>query len=169
MLAGGIIYTAPTFGLNTASGDSYTAGQYIRLLSDVTLSSENKLSKLISMIATSTSLVKPLQNRRLEHIKYVSTTAFTNKPMSMKYRGIYELNSRRPSDDPLDGYDYVLQYGSPVNELQPHQLYKIWFDRYSGLNQKTRNNNQLPTTRKDKAPDQKRSVHDRRAVEKIGR
>ena len=99
---------------------SYSASQCIRLLSDVTLSNENKLSKLISMIATSMSLIKPLQNRRLDHIEYITTTAFTNRPMSMKYRGIYELNSRRPSDDPLDGYDYVLQYGSNTNELQPH-------------------------------------------------
>jgi hypothetical protein len=169
MLAGGIIYTTSTFGVKASSGQTYSAGQCIRLLSDVTLSNENKLSKLVSMVATSISLIKPLQNRRLDHIQYVSTTAFTNRPMSMKYRGIYELNSRRPSDDPLDGYDYVLQYGSPVNELQPHQLYKLWFDKYSGLKSKTRNNNQLPGSRSNQASNKKRSVHDGGSTQKARR
>lgn len=169
MLAGGVIYTTSSFGVNTASGESYSASQCIRLLSDVTLSNENKLSKLISMIATSMSLIKPLQNRRLDHIEYITTTAFTNRPMSMKYRGIYELNSRRPSDDPLDGYDYVLQYGSNTNELQPHQLYRIWFDKYSGLKHKTRNNDKLLGSRQDKTSNKKRSVHDRATTKKTRR
>jgi len=148
MLAGGIIYKPSDYAVITDSGIHYEPAQMLRILSDVCVSTQNKCSKLISMIATSRSLILPIQNQKLNKIEYITTTAFSNSKMSMKYRGIFELNSRRPSTDEIDGYDYVLQYGSKVSELQPHQLYRIWFDKYSGLKSKTRNNGQQSSSRK---------------------
>ena len=148
MLAGGIIYKPSSYSVITDSGIHYEPSQLLRILSDVCLSTKNKCSKLISMIATSRSLVLPIQNQKLNKIEYLTTTAFSNSKMSMKYRGIFELNSRRPSTDEIDGYDYVLQYGAKVTELEPHQIYRVWFDKYSGLKPKARNNRQQLSSRK---------------------
>ena len=139
MLAGGIIYSLQKYGVKTDSGDSYEMSQCLYLLSDVTLSNENKLSKLLAMLATSRNLIQPVQNKLLSPIKYITTTARSKNPVSMKYRGIYELNSRRISDDPIDQGKNILQYGAKITEQQPHQIYRYWFDRYSGLG-KIRNN-----------------------------
>jgi hypothetical protein len=151
MLAGGIIYALQKYGVKTESGESYEMSQCLYLLSDVTLSNENKLSKLVAMLAISRTLVQPLQHKLLSPIQYVTTTARSKNPVSMKYRGIYELNSRRPSEDVIDNGKLILQYGAKVQDQTPTQLYQAWFDRYSGLG-KAGNNGQSRRNRRPKTP-----------------
>lgn len=132
-LAGGIIYALSKFGCTTADGENLQSGNVLYLLSDVTLSNDCKLSKLLALLATSDQLVKPISNRLLSPIKYLVTTARSKNPVSMKYRGIYELLSRRPSDDPIDEGKLILQYGAKVQDASIDELYKLWFDKHSGL------------------------------------
>ena len=138
MLAGGIIYALNKYGVTAASGEVYHVSECIYLLSDVTISNENKLSKLLAMLATSEELIKPIQQKLLAPIKYIVTTARSPNPVSMKYRGIYELNSRKPSEDPIDNGKNILQYGAKITKQKSFQIYRQWFDKYSGLG-KTRN------------------------------
>lgn len=141
-LAGGIIYALQKYGVNAQDGTTYEMSNCLYLLSDVTLSNDCKLSKLLALMATSKTLTEPISNRLLSKITYITTTARSLNPVSMKYRGIYELNSRRPSDDPIDNGKLILQYGAKVQDATPTDLYKRWFDQYSGLAPKTSNHRQ---------------------------
>ncbi len=120
MLVGGVIYSLPkfpSFGQNT-----------IYLLSDVTISREGKLSKLVATIATSKTLLEIVSKKLISKIDYVVTTARTKRPISMKYRGIYELLNRRPADDPSEGN--IINYGSELREEIPQQMYSNWWVKY---------------------------------------
>jgi len=52
--------------------------------------------------------------------KGVFTTAFTDAPVSMKYRGIYELRGRK------EGH---LQYYSAIRQQTPREIYTEWFKK----------------------------------------
>ncbi len=54
-----------------------------------------RLSKLILAVALSTEVQALLKQRFVNRALTISTTAFTNKPESMKYRGVFELVSRK--------------------------------------------------------------------------
>lgn len=49
------------------------------------------------------------------------TTVFTEKPISMKYRGIWELESRKPGH---------LQYVSHVRNQTPEEIYREWYRKH---------------------------------------
>lgn len=121
MLAGGVIYdegpvTRMAYGPRT-----------LVLLSDVTTSTQGKLSKLVAMIGTSRTLVHPLELKMLKHYDNVVTTARTRNPVSMKYRGIFKKLSRRWDD--AEGLN-IIQYGADVTDLTPQQLYDQWWEKY---------------------------------------
>lgn len=110
-LAGGIIMARSKF-------DSQRS---LYILSDFSLSRERKLSKLIALIATSAEIVNPIRRRLVADIKNVVTTAFTDKPVSMKYRGIFELTGRK------EGH---LQYESAVRPESAQELYRLWWQKW---------------------------------------
>ena len=117
MLVGGIIYSLPkfpTFGHNT-----------IYLLSDVTISRDAKLSKLIAKLATSKTLLSLVSKKLISRVDYVVTTARTHNPVSMKYRGIYEMLNRREADDPAEGN--IINYGSAMRDETPQEMYSAWY------------------------------------------
>ncbi len=121
MLVGGLVYSLPQ------RGDD---GHSLYLLSDVCASSEMRLSKLLSTIATSQALIRPIEKRLMKRVDTIATTAFTPRPVSMKYRGVFELVSRRPSGRPEEGN--VLQYHSGVRAETPQQMYHAWFQAQAG-------------------------------------
>ncbi len=93
------------------------------LLSDFAIVRDRKLSKLVAMLATSRDVIRPLETKLLQRIERVVTTAFTDRPVSMKYRGIFDLMARKPG---------MLNYGSEVREQSPAEIYGDWFRRYAG-------------------------------------
>lgn len=119
MLVGGIIYSLPKYG-------AYGPGA-IYLLYDVTLTRDAKLSKLVAVIATSKTLLDDVGRKIVNRIDTVVTTARTKNPISMKYRGIYELRSRRPSDE-VEG-ENIIQYVSGVRPQTPQELYAEWWKK----------------------------------------
>lgn len=110
-LAGGIIMARSKFD----------AMNSIYILSDFSLSRDRKLSKLIALIATSIDIIGPLRKRLVADLKTVVTTAFTDKPVSMKYRGIFELTGRK------EGH---LQYESAVRPEGAQELYRFWWEKW---------------------------------------
>ena len=54
-----------------------------------------KLSKLILLASLSVECQALVQQALNKAVRTIGTTAFTDKPISMKYRGIYELKDRR--------------------------------------------------------------------------
>lgn len=123
MLLGALVFTLakyPTYNNETT--------QAIYLLSDVTTTREAKLSKLVARLASSNSVLRKLNIRYLNRFNLVVTTARSHNPVSMKYRGIYELLSRRPADDPTEGN--ILQYGCRASDETPEQMYQWWWKQY---------------------------------------
>jgi hypothetical protein len=111
-LAGGFIYTR-------SQNDPTTT---LYLLSDFALSRERRLSKLIAMMATCSLPVGIAERKLLISVERVLTTAFTDKPVSMKYRGAFDLIKRG------EGF---LNYASPVRRAAPQEIYREWWDRHA--------------------------------------
>lgn len=110
-LAGGIILSLSKYG----------DIESLYVLSDFSVSRENRLSKLIAMIATSKDIVFEIEKKTLLKFSRLCTTVFTDKPVSMKYRGIWNLHSRK------DGF---LNYHSSIRQQSPQQIYNEWFAKY---------------------------------------
>jgi hypothetical protein len=109
-LAGGFIFARSKYG-----------GDDIYLLSDFALSPKSRVSKLIAMLATSEAVIGRMEVKLMQRIEDVKTTAFTPRPVSMKYRGIFELVSRKPG---------FLNYASKVRRQTPAAIYAEWFQRF---------------------------------------
>jgi hypothetical protein len=115
-LAGGFIYAR----------DSSGTIDWVYLLCDFSVApktvSDRKLSKLIAMLATGREAIGHWDRARMQRTTHVFTTAFTDQPASMKYRGIYKLVSKKPG---------ILNYSSDVRDLDNDAIYRDWFKRYA--------------------------------------
>jgi hypothetical protein len=111
-LAGGFIYTMSQMGDPSS----------IYLLCDFATHRDRKLSKLIAMLAACQETVRKYERARLVRVKSLFTTAFTDKPVSMKYRGIWELAGRKAG---------FLNYISEVRRVPSSDIYQEWFKRFA--------------------------------------
>ena len=109
-LTGGFIYARAKFG-----------GDVIYLLSDFALAPKSRVSKLIAMLATSAAVIDRMEVKLVQRIESVVTTAFTDRPVSMKYRGIFEIIGRSPG---------MINYASKVRRTTPAGVYAEWFQRF---------------------------------------
>lgn len=104
---------------------------WLYLMSDFPLSSSRytRLSALIAAVARS-SEVKHLMERMLTlRATHISTTAFTDNVVSMKYRSAgFTLDSRKPGDDENK---YQLAYSATVGEYTAQEAYTKWFRKHS--------------------------------------
>lgn len=114
---------------------AYEKKATLYLLSDVTTTSEAKLSKLMSHLALSQEAITPINHKMFERFEFVVTTARTKNPVSMKYRGIYRLLSRRPADPPEEGY--IIQYGNDVKSEMVSDIFRWWWNKYGEKECKT--------------------------------
>lgn len=91
VLAGGKLAGALSFALSPREWvDVY-------LLSDFAVDAPvPRLSKLIAAVALSVEVRALLEQQYRQRVLAIGTTAFTDKPVSMKYRGVFELHSRKP-------------------------------------------------------------------------
>lgn len=117
MLIGGLIYTLPKFGEKAS----------IYLLSDFAISREARLSKLITRLALNAEVLHDLGKRFVNRYAEVKTTAFSDHPVSMKYRGIFELTKREERNS-AEG-KFMLNYaGARLNET-PQQAFGWWYGK----------------------------------------
>ncbi len=86
-----------------------------------------KLSKLIVMLAVSGQTRKSLERVKESRISSLSTTAFTEKPVSMKYRGVLELVKRGQGKD---GKKF-LNYEGTFNTLTWKETLREWLTRHA--------------------------------------
>lgn len=80
-----------------------------------------RLSKLVVMLMLTEEFRRFLERRLREPVHFLDTTAFTDKPVSMKYRGPFELIKRG------DGY---LQYRGFFTGKTIKEEYETWLIRY---------------------------------------
>jgi hypothetical protein len=142
-LAGAFAYAQSRFGDKTRE---------LYLLCDFAISRERRLSKLIAMLSTSLEVIEPINRSLLVRIERILTTAFTTKPVSMKYRGVFELKAREADH---------LQYVSAVRNQSIQDIFNEWFGKYAG---KPRDENRKGQPGRAQAAGEKRPVHDAAGV-----
>ena len=62
-----------------------------------------------------------MEIKLMHRITTLYSTAFTDRPVSTKYLGIYDLVGRKPG---------MLNYASKVRPQTPGQVYVEWFHRF---------------------------------------
>ncbi len=83
-----------------------------------------RLSKLVAMLALSVEVRDAVQEKLFLRIRRIRTTAFTRKPVSMKYRGIFELEKRG------EGF---LNYVSETGRWTKDEAFRKWMKNYGGI------------------------------------
>jgi len=95
------------------------------LLSDFAVSRSGRLSKLVLYAALSREgqlLIQGVLNRR---IRRLLTTAFSDHPVSMKYRGLFDLVSRKTTEDGR----YQLNYEAPTGRWTLQEGFQTWLTK----------------------------------------
>ncbi|MFD8379087.1 hypothetical protein ACFV2X_11200 [Streptomyces sp. NPDC059679] len=116
-------------GVFAMAPSSYTPDEAY-LLSDFAVAPTDypRLSKLIVLAATSSEARLLCQRAFSRRIRAVSTTAFSNNPVSMKYRGLLRLTKRGPSNE--DGWQFQLQYQGSMGEHTLSDALEKWAKRW---------------------------------------
>lgn len=81
-----------------------------------------RLSKLILASAISKEVKILIEQSIGERIEVISTTAFTDKPVSMKYRGIFDLYSRKEG---------MLNYTAPAGQWTLQEGLDWWLKKHA--------------------------------------
>lgn len=117
-LFGFLLFDVIRYGMDQ---DKATRGIY--MLSDFVIASPiDKLSKLLLLATKTKELQEILRDKFLQAVDFILTTAFTDKPVSMKYRGVYELMKRG------EGF---LQYTAAAGTMTTQEVMKTWIKKYS--------------------------------------
>jgi hypothetical protein len=123
-LAGGFVYSwMRSLGFHRDPRVTKLGAVY--LLSDFATSRQRKLSKLIAMLATGRDSIARFDRKAVKRTQWVLTSTFTGRHTSMKYRGIFELLSRRMEGKPC------LNYLSRVRDGSNADIYAEWWRRYA--------------------------------------
>jgi len=116
-LFGFLLFDVIRYGMDQ---DRATRGIY--MLSDFVIASPiNRLSKLLLMATRTKELQGLLKEKFIQAVDFILTTAFTDKPVSMKYRGVYDLMKRG------EGF---LQYMTPAGEITSEEAVRTWIKKY---------------------------------------
>lgn len=104
----------------------YTAGA-LYLMSDFPVTTQYiRLSKLITALAIAGETRKLVERLNQNRVYRISTTAFTRRSVSMKYRGILNLLKRGETED---GQPF-LNYGAEFNDLSWKQTLARWKQKH---------------------------------------
>lgn len=117
---------ALSFAPTLSNWDNHVPMPTAYLLSDFPIAPTKykRLAKLVLMAALSRE-AKLLAERYAHHrIRSVTTTAFTDRPVSMKYRGLFELLSRKEGDD--GRHRFKLGYGTVYPEFTLAEQLARW-------------------------------------------
>lgn len=103
----------------------------VYLMSDfaVAPSDYKNLAKLVLVAATSEegrAVMERSLNRRLRR---VMTTAFSNRPVSMKYRGLFQLDKRADATDGV--HKFMLNYSSALGRWTLADGFALWRERWA--------------------------------------
>ena len=112
-LFGFLIFDVIRYGM-----DQEKAVRGVYMLSDFVVNSRIKrLSKLLLLVTKTEEFRRMLSKKFLSTADFILTTAFTDKPVSMKYRGMYKLLKRG------DGF---LQYVTDCGTISLSEVILTW-------------------------------------------
>jgi len=114
-LIGGLAFTRPIYSCGWC--DCY-------MMTDFAVSPTiyKRLAKLVLIVALSKEVQAILQQMLNNKVATIGTTAFTNKPVSMKYRGIFDLRNRKEG---------ALNYIGQAGQWNLAEGLEIWKEKHS--------------------------------------
>jgi len=115
---------------NSFAGFSITE-PYLYMMSDFAVSPTDypRLSKLVLYAVLSREAQQLMQRFYSRRVRSLVTTAFAKNPVSMKYRGLFRLLSRKETDD-----GYALNYGAEVGQWTLADGFEIWKKKHGNKN-----------------------------------
>ena len=119
----GLVFMADgmAFGFTSFSKQLSTLSQ-IFMQSDFVVNSETqRLSKLLIMLVKSHDVRRLIARKMYNYYDGVKTTVYTTSPVSMKYRGVFNLERRDEGK---------LMYSSDFTENSLNELYALWIRKY---------------------------------------
>ena len=119
----GLVFMADgmAFGFTSFSKQLSTLSQ-IFMQSDFVVNSEtHRLSKLLIMLVKSHDVRRLIARKMYNYYDGVKTTVYTTSPVSMKYRGVFNLERRDEGK---------LIYSSIFTEKSLNELYALWIRKY---------------------------------------
>lgn len=124
---------AGVFAIRTAHLQHGATPDSIYLVSDFCVSSSDyaRLSKLILYAALSKESHLIVERMAKRRCRVMVTTAFSDHPVSMKYRGLFDLTSRKETH--LDNHAYQLNYSAPIGQWTLKEGYQVWFKKYGHI------------------------------------
>lgn len=101
-------------------------GPYVYLLSDfaVTGTDYSRLAKLVVMASLSHEAKLEAERMTGRRARSLTTSAFTDRPVSMKYRGLLDLLTRKES--PREEFQFQLYYGARLGQWSLEEAYAQW-------------------------------------------
>lgn len=119
----GLVFMADgmAFGFTSFSKQLSTLSK-IFMQSDFVVNSETqRLSKLLIMLVKSHDVRRLIARKTYNYYDGVKTTVYTTSPVSMKYRGVFNLERRDEGK---------LIYSSIFTEKSLNELYALWIRKY---------------------------------------
>ncbi len=100
----------------------------IYMLSDFVVPStaHKRLAKLLVMTTLCSEMRRLLEEKSFNRLSSIYTTAFTDKPVSMKYRGLYELVKRGKGKNGAP----FLNYQGKFNDMSLKEVIGLWLKKY---------------------------------------
>ena len=95
----------------------------LNLAFSVVIPNKRRLAKLALMITKTTEMQTLLEDFCLRRVTLLNTTVFTNKPVSMQYRGVYKLIER-------DSKKPVLKYQSEAGLFSVEEAVSTWKQKF---------------------------------------
>jgi hypothetical protein len=121
VFAGGKLFGFLVFQSYSLKGRAGDGSIY--MLSDFVVPSRRyrRLAKLLLMAARTKEIREYLQDRLMRRVDHTLTTAFTDKPVSMKYRGVFKLAKRGKG---------FLNYRGDFDDTTLKEVLPRWRKRY---------------------------------------
>ncbi|MCZ7633436.1 MAG: hypothetical protein M5U20_08135 [Phycisphaerales bacterium] len=109
-------------------------GPFVYLMSDFAIRPTRyaRLSKLVLYAALSREVLSVLEQRLQRRVRAVLTTAFSERPSSMKYRGLFRLLSRKESQ-PGDTGAWRLNYWARPGEWTLEEGWSQWLAKHGSV------------------------------------
>ena len=110
---------------------------FLYMMSDfpVAPSKHKRLAKLVLYAALSKEMQALLEKRSQRRIRSIVTTAFTPRPTSMKYRGLFKIVNSKPPGAPVPGVwesdKYLINYWAPAGQWSLDEGLREWHKRYA--------------------------------------
>jgi hypothetical protein len=86
------------------------------------------LAKLVLVAALSTEARLMIERSMSRRLRRIATTAFTDRPVSMKYRSLLQLDSRKDATDGV--HRYMLNYSADLGRWPLAEGLEVWRARW---------------------------------------